>query len=71
MKNLGNSNIERPSKNILEGFKGLDVSLVYDTLWNRFGIDTHLVGIRPMFEFMKDKVYVRVIHVQKICHILN
>lgn len=52
------ANIERPPKNVLEGFKGLDVSLVYDTLWNRFGIDTHLVGIRPMFEFMKDKVYV-------------
>ncbi|MBC7091512.1 MAG: dimethylmenaquinone methyltransferase [Nitrososphaeria archaeon] len=52
------ANIERPPKNVLEGFRGLDVSLVYDTLWNRFGIDTHLIGIRPMFEFMKDKVYV-------------
>ena len=50
--------IERPPKEVLEGFKGLDVSLVYDTLWNRFGIDTHLAGIRPMFEFMKNKVYV-------------
>jgi len=50
--------IERPPKEVLEGFKGLDVSLVYDTLWNRFGIDAHLAGIRPMFEFMKNKVYV-------------
>ncbi|MCX8189352.1 MAG: hypothetical protein N3F64_06540 [Nitrososphaeria archaeon] len=50
--------IERPSREVLDGFKKLDVSLVYDTLWNRFGIDTYLVGIRPMFEFMKDKVYI-------------
>ncbi|MEM2154280.1 MAG: hypothetical protein QXY76_05150 [Nitrososphaeria archaeon] len=50
--------IERPPKDVLDGFKKLDVSLVYDTLWNKFGMDTHLVGIRPIFDFMKDKVYV-------------
>jgi hypothetical protein len=38
------ANIERPSKKVVEGFKGLDVSLVYDTLWNRFGIDNILLA---------------------------
>ncbi len=38
------ANIERPPKNILEGFMGLDVSIVYDTLWNRFGITPILLA---------------------------
>ena len=50
--------IERPPRDLLEAFKEFDSSLVYDTLWENFGMDTHLAGLRQIFDFMKGKVYV-------------
>ena len=50
--------IERPPKDVVEGFKKLDSSLVHDVLWSKFGMDTYMAGLRPIFDFMKGKVYV-------------
>ena len=50
--------IERPRTDLLEAFKKFDSSLVHDTLWENFGMDTHLAGLRQIFDFMKDRVYV-------------
>jgi len=32
--------------------------MVWDTLWINFGMDTHLKGLKPVFNFMEDKLYV-------------
>jgi len=50
--------IERPPKDVVESFKKLDSSLVHDVLWSKFGMDTYMAGLRPIFDFMKGKVYV-------------
>ncbi|MCW4031896.1 MAG: RraA family protein [Candidatus Bathyarchaeota archaeon] len=55
---LKNAKIKRPPQKLLNEFKNLETSLIYDTLWQNFGIDTHLLGLKPIFDFMKDKVYV-------------
>jgi 4-hydroxy-4-methyl-2-oxoglutarate aldolase len=55
---LKNAKIKRPPQKLLNGFKNLETSLIYDTLWQNFGMDTHLLGLKPIFDFMKNKVYV-------------